>query len=397
MAIDARQFTEVQRLTQAVQSKNAGDEEAAQIAAQSLLVQGKNAEAGKIIDAALKANPGSGALKLAKARLEGNGEQEMGVLTENVDEIKDEFTRELARAGMADRQGKKQEALDHLKKAEQIKPDAPEVWDMMFQYYARQKQWDQLQPYLTKLIDANHDRANGLLYQFRLAQAKGEQDKAVDLAKQMVAKLPEFAQSWLSLGQGLAAAHRYEEARDAFLRVREKQAANVDAYRGLVECSYGLRRFEDAGRYIAEGRQRIPGSVVLRNMEIEYELSFGDPLKVVGTLESQLQAQRDREQSWILLGRAYDRIVQKKVARGDADAGEAGKKARDHWAAAIAKWPDNSELLAAYADACMGLGDRESAQVALQKHLEKVQNRIEPILMMAEYQMRVGNDIAEGT
>ena len=42
--------------------------------------------------------------------------------------------------------------MQHLAKAEEIKPDAPEVWDQFFQYYARQKQWDKLQPYLDKLV-----------------------------------------------------------------------------------------------------------------------------------------------------------------------------------------------------------------------------------------------------
>ena len=88
--------------------------------------------------------------------------------------------------------------------------------------------------------------------------AKDEVDRAVEIARQLTGKLPEFAQSWLALAQGLQSGRKYEEAREAYLRVLEKQAMNVEAYRGLVETCYPLRQYDDAGRHIADARRACP-------------------------------------------------------------------------------------------------------------------------------------------
>lgn len=388
-AFEADQVTETQRLADDILKQTPADEEAAQLSVQALLRQSKPGEAQRVLSLALAANADSRVLRLLKAQLEGGGEQLDDAIDEDIDRIPDEFTRELKKSAVADSRGKTEEALAHLANAEKIKPDAPELWDQYFQFYARQKQWDKLQPYLDKLIAVNHDRAGGLLYQFRLAMARNEVDRAIDLARQMTVKLPEFAQSWLALAQGLQSGRKYEEAKQAYLRVLEKQAANLDAYRGLVESCYAMRQTDDAGRHIADARRRMPNNSVLKQMEIEYELNYGQPEKVIGLIEAQASRQKDKPQSWAMLGRAYERILQRKAAKGgDDEVRKWASTLREHYGKAFEKWPDNSEFAGKFADACLQLNLRDEAERALTQHAEKVPDKPEPALMLAEFYAR---------
>lgn len=387
-AFEADQVSETQRLADDVLKQTPADEEAAQLSVQALLRQSKPAEAQRVLGVALSANPDSRVLRMLKAQLDG-GDELNEAMDEDLDRIPDEFTRELAKSRLADSRGKADEALAHLAKAEQIKPDAPELWDQYFQFYAHQKQWEKLQPYLDKLIAANQDRAGGLLYQFRLAMARNEVDHAIDLARQMTGKLPEFAQSWLALAQGLQSGRKYEEAKQSYLRVLEKQPANFDAYRGLIESCYAMRQYDDAGRFIADARRRMPNNSILKQMEIEHELNYGQPEKVIGLVEAQWSQQKGKLQAWSMLGRAYERILQRKAAKGERD--EILKWAntlRGHYGKAFETWPDNSEFAGKFADACLQLNARDDAEKVLTQHAEKVPDKPEPALMLGEFYVR---------
>ena len=390
VAMESGQISESNRLANQLLAEKPGDEEAAQIAIQTLMRENKSEDARKLVETALSANPDSRSLKLIKVQLGGSGEQLVELLEENVEQIKDEFTRELAKARLAEARQKPEESLAHLKKAESLKPDSAEVWDQLFQYYSRTKQWAEVQPYLVKLTAANQDRAGGLLYQFRLSMAKNEVEAAVETARQLIIKLPEFGQSWLALAQGLQAARKYEEAREAYLRVLDKQAMNVEAYRGLVETCYLLRRYDDGGRHIADARTRMPNNVMFRNMEIEHELNFGRPEKVIAVLEAEAAKQKDKPEAWLTLGRAYERILQRKTSRGDQEVNKWATKLRDHFAKAFELWPDNSAFAGRYADACVLLNDRPAAEKILQTHAEKTKSKTEAVTMLADYYLRGG-------
>lgn len=386
-AMQSRLYDHALRLAELVLEETPADDEATAIVVQTLLRQGKDQEARERLDAALAANPEGRNLRLIKAQLEG-GQHVAELIEENVEAIEDDYSRELAKARLAEALGKSDDVLAHLKKAEQIKPDGPEVWDMFFQHYARVKEWNKLQPYMDKLIAANQDRAGGLLYRFRLAMARGEGDGAIDIARQLTVKLPEFAQSWLALGQSLQAVRRYDEAIEAFLRVLEKQATNVDAYRGIIECCYGRRRFDDAARHIADGRRRLPNNALLRQFEIEHELTYGQPEKVIGIIEAQANQQLDRPEAWLLLARAYERIVHRKAGKGDADLSKWSQKLQSHLAQAFEKWPGNDEFARRLAEIHIFLKSREEGEKVLIRHQQRSAGRIEPVIMLADFYIR---------
>ena len=389
LAMEVGDVAESQRLAEALLKQNSGDEEGVRILVQALLRQNKPEDAKKIVDKGLAANSDSQMLRLIKAQLDGNAEELSDAIDKNIDSIKDEYTREVAKFNRAEAKGNDKEAAEHLDKVEKLKPDLPEVWYLRFQYYAKRKQWDALQPYVQKLTAANYDRAGGLIYQFRLAMAKGDTDRAMDLAQQLTIKLPEFAQSFLARGQALQALNKYDEAAENYLRVLEKQATNFEAYRGLVECYYALHKYDAAGRHLAEARKRLPNNTILRQMEIEHELNYGQPEKVIGLLETRAAVRQDKAETWIVLGRAYERIVQRKAAKNDPEASQWAAKLKAHYAKAFDKWPDNTEIAAHYADACLMVNATDEAENALKLLVQKVPDRVEPVLMLAEFYTRV--------
>ena len=388
LAMDADDLGMARRLTASILNTNAGDEEAAQLAIQVALRRSKTDEAKLIADKALAANPGSRLLRLIKAQLDGNADAIASEIDQNLDLIKDEYTREIKKYSVANTRGKDDEALQHLEKAEKIKSDSVEVWDLRFQYHAKRKQWNLLQPYMDKLIAANQDRAGGLIYQFRLAMARQENERALELARQLTIKLPEFFQSWLAQGQALQANRKFDEATEAYLRVLDKQATNLDAYRGLIESYYAQARYDDAGRHLAEARNRMPNDQLLRQMEIDHELRYGQPEKVIGLLETQAAASQNRPETWLALGRAYEKILQRKAAKSDPDVVKWAAKLKSHYSKAFERWPGNTEIAGRLADACLITNSPDDAETVLKGHLATVPDRVEPVLMLAEFYVR---------
>ena len=79
---------------------------------------------------------------------------------------------------------------------------------------------------------------------------------------------------------------------DRLFDLLEKQAQNVEAYRGLVDCFYALSRPEEAKKAIDHGRTVLPNNETLREMALLHETNYGDPLKVLTDREQILDRNR---------------------------------------------------------------------------------------------------------
>ncbi len=193
----------------------------------------------------------------------------------------DPFRREVLLASFAREDGKSDEQLQHLKAAEKLKPDDLDVKVQLFGLYLERKEFGHAERYIEPLAKANKDQVNGLMFKFRLAMAKGDINAAVDDARQITQAMPEFGQSWLALGQALQAAQQYDEALSRFQTALEKQPDNGSAYRGAIECEYALGRKDDAKRLITQARTVLPNDQQFVEMELNYELTYGDPESVI--------------------------------------------------------------------------------------------------------------------
>jgi tetratricopeptide (TPR) repeat protein len=162
----------------------------------------------------------------------------------------------------------------------------------------------------------NVDECNGNLYRFRLMMMKGDLEKAAAAAQIMVQSNSQFARSYLCLAQVLQKEGRYDDAIDQYRLALSKQNGNFDAIRGTVECYLALQRPDDAHRYIADGLASNPGDTFFLNEELKWQMQYGDPAKIIPSLQERCNANPDLPDAWRQLADADFRAAQ--VAMRDA-------------------------------------------------------------------------------
>ncbi|HLL90872.1 MAG TPA: tetratricopeptide repeat protein, partial [Tepidisphaeraceae bacterium] len=349
-------------------------------------------DAQRVLAEAMAANPDNAALKVLDARLRKATPEELrDMLEQATDDIADPYARELNKAAIAADQGRADDAIAHLAAADKIKPGDPRVADLLFQQHLAKRKFDEAGALIPTLANANHDKANGLLYKFRLAMARGQTPEALNLAQDITRRLPEFGQSWLAYGQALQAAGKYDEAADKYAQALQRQTNNLDALKGLIDTYYATGRSREAGEVLAQARRNFPNDAAVREAELQHQQAYGDPTAVLPAREAAAEQQPDRPQPQAALAAAYARVAQDKASRGGADAAKPFLlKARDTLAAAVAKFPDERTLYAQSADVALALNDVAGAEAALKAYAARDAAKASPDadLMLADLYAR---------
>src|SRR6201999_3016867 len=96
--------------------------------------------------------------------------------------------------------------------AVKLDPKNVKAAQALFNYYMSLNRFDDAEQYLPQLAAANADEADGKLYQFLLAKGRGQNDLALELAKQLTRDKSQFTMSWVCLGQALQALGLYDQA-----------------------------------------------------------------------------------------------------------------------------------------------------------------------------------------
>ena len=99
--------------------------------------------------------------------------------------------------------------------------------------------------FLDPLIDPNLEAAYALMDQAADASSSGDQEAAVDLYHQALARYGHF-EAWMSLADIQVERKRFEDAESAFLGALEANKYNLNAYIRLAELYEGLDRHEQA-------------------------------------------------------------------------------------------------------------------------------------------------------
>lgn len=358
--------------------------------------RGRNdmASARRVVDEAIAANPADLMLVALRKQLAGaTGEEMVQFTREIVEKNPDVYARELQLAAIAAEENKEAEALDHLKKAEQLKPEDKQVLEALFQAYARQAKWDLASQYVEKLAKINADRANGALYRFRLLMGQGKYAEALAAAQDLSVKMPEFAQTWVTLAQGQQATGHLDAAVSAYQRALEKQSDNADAMRGLIDCAYLQNKADDALRYINQARRTFPTNPYFKELELRHSLRFGDPAQAVAQWEEARKQSPEVRANWVNLSQAYWRAMTTAKSQNDA----AGVKKYGDAIGALAvegatKWPDERIFYAYQADLAASRGDMAGGVDALTRLAAQPtwQGKPEPALLLADYYLQFG-------
>ncbi len=371
---------EQERLARAMLVLAPDNGEIAMLLAQVLLRQDKRDEALVTVDAALTKNPNQDRLKAFREQLIAvTPEDRQNLVRENIEKIKDPYQRELANAQLLRLQGKLDESLATLKKAEGIDPNNVRAISDQFDILVAQKKFADADAVIEKLAGLKTDEAD-LETKRVIVLVSRAQDQAVpadrqqllsealDKASKLSARFPELAQPALVYAKLLQDAGSAVEALEQYQQVLDKQPGNVDALRGSVTCMIALKRYPEARDRLEAARRQAPNDEGLRQLELSLELEHGDPIRVIDALTSLRDNNIESPQAWAQLGYAIERVASDKARKNDSAGAKAfAERAADFWGQAMAKFPADLRFASAYADAQRRIGKPAEADAAIEK------------------------------
>jgi cellulose synthase operon protein C len=358
------------------------------------LYQGKRDQALDVATRGLAANPGDPQLSLLIPSIKGEDAKTIEHIQEHlVEQIADPVERELQLAAIAQKRRDMQSEEQHLKAAETAAPDSARVANELFTFYLDQGRPDDAAKYVPKLAAANYDRANGDVCRYLLARAHGDNDQALEIAEHLTQDKPEFDFSWLLLGQILQAQGHYDQAEIQYVSALQRRSTNVDAYKGLIECSYVQNKRDDALRYIQDGLSKMPDNPDLREMMVAYQLNFGNPQDAIAALQEEINRSPNTPALYSALGGLYIRVARTlDASQRHADAIRLLQNAVNFMEGAIQRFPDEGMLYESLAEAAVAAGQPKDAENELLAWSQRDAWRLrpEPHVRLAELYDLVG-------
>jgi tetratricopeptide (TPR) repeat protein len=199
----------------------------------------------------------------------------------------------------------------------------------------------------------------------------------------------EFGQSWLALAQALHATNQFEDALKNYTIALEKQSDSADALAGTIQCLYAINKPADAKRKIDDARRALPSNTFFQEMEIQHELTWGNPEKAVAPREEQFKKNPEKADACMALGQAYLSTARNRANKPDTaiKAPEMYAKARDTFKQGIKKWPDEMAFYAYYAETATRSGELGDTEQVLKELTARDawKGKPEPQLLLAEF------------
>ena len=323
--------------------------------------------ATKVVDEALVASPKDPALQIVRALIDDDKEKVKDLTLGAIAGISKVFDREMSYYDYYTSHGEKEEAAKHLNAAEAADPENTRIMDIRFTEGLVDRDWKKADKYVDRLGLKNMDEAHGLIYKYRLALAQSNYKQAESIALELVKSLPQFAQSWLCYGEVLKEQRQFEDAAAKFEMALQKQPENLEAYRGLIECNYELKKPEEAKRYIESAKKILGNSNPwLNEQAIAWELNYGDPAKALEPRRLAAEQNPEGMGAQLAYGAALWQVAQNFASKEKRDeANQSVKLARDVLTKVVAKWPDDRYAYAYLADMAIFNSDFAGGEKAL--------------------------------
>ena len=405
-----KKYDEAVRLAGMALAADAKDLAAVEILVNAHVAAGRSADALAAVDKALASGPAdlhAQKLKLAREKIVAQTELANATPDQIYERNKKLIEQEpesieravkLANLDVRHAAGKAGEDAERIRdqaeatllKAHTAEPANVTVLSRLFDLAVTRRQWDKAKALCDKLVATKGDGADGLLYKFRLATAREDKTEALKIAKAVRDTRPEFDLGYVAYGQALQAAERYQEAIDEYKQARARKPLNFEALRGMVECSYRLQRPVDARALIDEARGLFPENPMFKDLELNHELQFGDPLAVVTEREEVHRQQPDNRESWVELAAAYRTVAYAKYREDAAKRAEMLGKAADVLRKALDRWKDDQEMVASLAAVLLESGDFAGGEKLLADFARAPGREAvtEPLLVLADYYVR---------
>lgn len=388
------------RLYEMIRAKSPADLDTVRTLAQIYMSRQKKELAVKVADEALAKEPQNVSLQIVRAQIDKDQPKIVELTIKAIEAIKDPLDRELKLYEFYSSQNNREEAMKHLAIAEKVDPENGRIMDLRFGLAILDRKFDVAESYVGRLALKDYDEANGLIYKYRLAMVQKNWKGAEDVARELVKTREQFARSWLCYGDVLKAQQQYEDAASKYQMALQKQSENIEAYRGLIECNYGLKKPEEAKRFLEAGLKVNPGDAGLAEQKVYWELSYGDPTKALASRQDSADRNPESLGAQLAFGAAQWQVAQHLENKGKSvEAKGVAAQARDTFTKVIAKWPEDRFAYAYLADIATYSNDFAAGEKALQAFAaqEKFKDGVDPSVLLAEYYFRFGKvDLAEG-
>ncbi|MFH1419949.1 MAG: tetratricopeptide repeat protein [Planctomycetota bacterium] len=235
---------------------------------------------------------------------QGAGEDQDEQMLAYLKEEPDAFTRAMSVANYYSAHDDFKEAAKYLDEAESLHPDDKPVIDQQFQNALRLKDWDRAEQYVAKNAALNLDGTEGKLAQGRLALAKGEYERAIDLMKTGLQKYTKDSLGWTYLAEAYGLAGHLLEAKNTLLRALEINPANGYANRGLAELALREGNDEEARRYLEAAILYLPDDPMIRR-HLQELRERDNPAEGIATREEMRRQNPKDVRNLVLLARLY--------------------------------------------------------------------------------------------
>ncbi len=391
VAMAINQTDDAFRLLAKAQKEMPGDFDVAMMGVRAYRFSGEMEKARDFADVALKANPTDPKLQMLQKQMQDiSPAAQLKLAEDELNKNPDPMAKAVGLARIYGRMNRPDDELKQLQAAQRLQPNNTGITVLLFKYYLRQQQFDKAELLIPSLAAADEDRAGGQVFRFQLSMMRGDYQAAELTARKLVQDMGEFGQSWISLGQALQANNKLDEALSKYLTALEKQSDSADAFRGIIVCCYGLNRPVDAKRYIDQARRALPTNPEFKETEIQYELNYGDPEKVIAAREESARKSPDQPNAVLQLGQAYLAAGRARMAKAPDPAhlpAEMFSKAKATFRQGITKWPDEIAFYAYYAETGARSGDVGDSEAVLKQLAERPawKDKSEPQSLMGEF------------
>ena len=406
---------EVTRLANLMVKTDPADVDAVNLLSQLDIRDNHREEAVALVNRALAAKPDDKRLKALSDNLAAQTPQEQTKLLQTrVDQITDPYQKALTEAQVEQSQGKTDDAIATLKGAEKLSPDDPRAPEARFGLEITAKHWDDADAMLDTLSRLNVDQTGGALRRIQVivGRALNESDKAkqsalfkdaLNKASDAAQKYSQIAAASLLYGQLLQQTGDYADAIEQFGQTLDKSPNNVDAIRGDAACLMQLGRSSEARSRLDDGEKIAPNDPGLYELELNYQLHYGDPLKAIAGLQDFLKKNPENPQAYMQLAGAMQQAAANKMRGGDPDSLKQAKQfqqqAADVFATAYQKFPDQLQFATELAAARRQVGDPTGAEQVFVQLAANPKYKDQPNIVEALSQQYVESgkiDAAEG-
>ena len=344
------------------------------------------------------ANPTDPQLRLLIPKIKGeSGKVIEDLQVELAKENPDKSQGELALAALAQR-GDSEEEGKHLEAAEKYSPGTPRIEDLLFNHYIQTKNstWppNAFPPSPRSMrIERGASCTDWRWPERRATMPVRKPSRGLTQNK------PEFARSWLAMGDVLQNEGRFDEAIPQYNNCLQRESSLAEGYIGLARCYYGLHRNDDALHTIEDGLNRLPDNPTLSQMKLSHEITYGQPDEAIKELKQELVDHPNQPRLFAALADAtlrYCDLLRKNHQPDDVlkQAQQAVKLLTDP----LVTWPDEAELYIAMSECQVAANHGDDAMKTLQTWSQRPtwMKQPEPYLAMSELYERFGvHDKAE--